>query len=77
MNELQRVAWRTNLMWVLGGLANLLIALAGALSIWVYQFVGPDLRTEFSALLVPFGGFGLAATWVGLHEIRSSKKRDW
>lgn len=77
MTELQRVARRTNLMWVWGGLANLLIALAGALAIWVYPFVGPDLRSEFYALLLPVGGFGLAATLVGLHELRAAKKRDW
>jgi hypothetical protein len=53
MTELQRVARRTNLMWVWGGLANLLIAVAGMLAIWVYPFVGPDLRSEFCSLLVP------------------------
>lgn len=77
MTELQRVARRTSLVWVYGGLANLLIALAGALTIWFYPFVGPDLRSEFCALLVPVGGFGLAAAVVGLHEVRAAKKRDW
>lgn len=77
MTELQRVARRTNLMWFWGGLANLLIALAGALAIWVYPFMGPDLRSEFCALLVPVGGFGLAALLVGWHELRAAKKRDW
>lgn len=77
MTELQRVARRTNLMWVWGGLAILLIALAGALAIWVYPFMGPDLRSEFCAFMVPFGGFGLAVMLVGLHELRAAKKRDW
>ncbi|QVN05623.1 hypothetical protein JYG35_18500 [Pseudomonas rhodesiae] len=77
MTELQRVARRTNLIWVWGGLANLLIALAGALAIWIYPFVGPDLRSTFCAFLVPVGGIGLAATLVGLHELRAAKKRDW
>lgn len=77
MNELQTVVRRTNLIWVWGGLANLLIALAGVLSIWVYPFLGPDLRSEFCALLVPVGGFGLAATLAGLLELRAAKKRDW
>ncbi|WP_312271580.1 hypothetical protein [Pseudomonas sp.] len=77
MTELQRVARRTNLMWVWGGLANLLIALAGTLAIWVYPFEGPNLRSEICALLVPVGGFWLAATLVGLHELRAAKKRDW
>lgn len=77
MTELQRVARRTNLMWVWGGLANLLIALAGALAIWVYPFVGPDLRSEFYALVVPVACFGLALTLVGLYELRAAKKKDW
>lgn len=77
MTELQRVARRTNLIWVWGGLANLLIALASALAIWVYPSVWPDLRSYFFALLVPLGGFGLAATLVGLHELRAAQKRDW
>lgn len=76
MTELQRVARRTNLMWVWGGLANLLIALAGALAIWVYPFVGPDLRSEFGALLVPFGGLGLAAMLIGLYELKAARKRS-
>lgn len=77
MTELQRVARRSSLIWAWGGLANLLIALAGALAIWAYPFVGPDLRSEFCALLVPFGGLGLAATLVGWYELRVAKKRDW
>lgn len=77
MTELQRVARRTNLMWFWGGLAILLIALAGSLAIWVYPFVGPDMRTTFCAFLVPSGGFGLAATLMGLHDLRAAKKRDW
>lgn len=77
MTELQRVARRSNLIWVWGGLANLLIALAGALAIWVYPFVGPDLRSEFCALLVAVGGFGLTATLIGVRELRAAKKRDW
>lgn len=77
MTELQRVARRTNLFSVWCGLATLLIALAGALAIWMYPFGGPDLRSVFCALLVPSGGLGLAATLVGLHEMRVAKKREW
>jgi len=77
MTELQRVARRTNLMFVWGGLAIVFIALAGALAIWVHPFVGPDLRLEFCAFLVPVWGFGLAATLVGLYDLRAAKKRDW
>lgn len=77
MTELQKIARRTNLMWVWGGLANLIIVLLGVLAIWVYPFVGYDLRSEFCAILVPFGGFGLAAMSVGVYELRAAKKRDW
>ena len=77
MTELQRVERRTNLMCVWVGLASLLISLAGALAIWIYPFVSPDLRSEFLALLTPGGGFGLSAILVGLHYLRAAKKRGW
>ena len=77
MTELQKIERRTNMIWVWGGLAIMLIALAGSLAIWVHPFVGPDMCTMSCAFLIPSGGFGLTAMLVGLHELRAAKKRDW
>lgn len=75
MNNLERAAHRANLGLLLSGLVCLTICSAIALSIWTDLYSGPDLRSEFILMLVPFFALGAALAIWGTCELGASKTK--